>query len=118
MLKLKTYEDQAKLSVLLGLIGLLAAFGAIVAIAYAFRADGFFTLYRPGSFRLPAIAGGVLLGLAGGGGAFLLGLLTAGQRRNKAIRLSWTGFFLGAGAMTLAMSAGLFFYLTRQAINA
>ncbi|MBN2447942.1 MAG: hypothetical protein JXO22_14515 [Phycisphaerae bacterium] len=115
MLKLKTYEDQATISIILAAGGILGGAAATVIMMRRFDADAFYVTYSPQSLFLPALGVCLLGALAGGAGGFLLGFYTASQRRNKATRRSWTGFFLGAVAITLALSCGIFFYLTKNA---
>ena len=115
MLKLKTYEDQATLSIVLAGAGMLAAVAAIAILLRRFDADEFYVTYSPKSMYLPALGICILSALAGGAGGFFLGFYTAGQRRNKTPNRSWAGFFIGAVAITLALSTGIFFYFTKQA---
>lgn len=114
MLKLRTFEGQAQLSVLTSALGLLAALAGWFAIGRRFHPDGFTIDYGSRSLFMPALGATLLLALVGGAAGFLLGLNTAGQRRNKTPRVSWLGFGLGAAAVALGLSAGVFFALARN----
>ena len=114
MLKLKTYEDQAKLGVVLAAISLVAALCGAYGVLSRFEFETFFTYYSPNSLRLPLIGAALLGSVLCGAVAFFIGFSTAGQRRNKATNVSWLAFFLSAAGMTLAMSVGIFFFLTRS----
>ncbi|TWT44802.1 hypothetical protein RAS1_12200 [Phycisphaerae bacterium RAS1] len=115
-LNLKSYEGQARASVGLAIAGALFAVCGAYFIVSAFDRDLFAVVYDPKSKRLPAIGGCLLLSLAAGAAGFFLGLNGAGQKRNKQPQLSWTGFFLNAAVLTLALSAGVFFYFTKYAM--
>lgn len=107
------YEQQARLSVLLAAVGALCTLTALALMLQRFRWDSFQIVYDPRSMRMVAIGGALGLGLVGGGVSFLLGWLSAGRKTNPLNRLSWTGFFLGAGVIAAALCCGVFFLLTR-----
>jgi hypothetical protein len=107
------YELQAKLSVVLAIVGAACTLAGAMFIMGAFHRAEFQTVYNVKSMRQPLILGSLFLGGAAGAVGFLLGLLSAGQRLNKRNRLSWTGFFLSAGVIALALSCGVFFFYTR-----
>ena len=111
------YEKQAVLSVVLALAGGVCTLAGAVFMLQAFKPEDFQVVYDPRSIRMPAIAGALAVGLAGGAFGFLLGMLSVGQKTNKRERLSWTGFFLGAGVVTLSLCCGVFFILTRYAMD-
>ncbi|MGD8452973.1 MAG: hypothetical protein PVJ57_14230 [Phycisphaerae bacterium] len=110
-----TYEKQAKLSVLLAIVGGVCTLAGAFFILRAFDPTSFQTVYSSRSLRLPAILGALFVGLGAAGIGWLLGLLSAGNRLNKLNRLSWIGFFACSGVIALGMSLGIFFYLTRFA---
>jgi len=111
-----TYEKQAKLSVVLGAIGAIGTLGAMACILQAFDWSNFWIAYNPHGRRILAIGGGLFVGFVAGAIGFLVGFNSAGQRMNTKNRLAWTGFFLSAAAVTLALCSGVFFYLTRYPI--
>jgi hypothetical protein len=107
------YEKQARFSVILGAIGAASTLAAAFFMLQAFRPAELQIVYDPTTLRMPAIGGSLAVGLIGGGAAFLLGLQSAGQKTNKRNQLSWTGFFLGAGVITLALCCGVVFFFWR-----
>lgn len=115
---LRKYENQAKLSVSLAIFSVVCAIGAIGLLLRNFEPADRFTYYSPRSLWFPAMLGMLFFALATGAIGFLVGLLSAGQRRNQAVGTSWAGFFLSAASITVALCAGLFFYFTRNSIAA
>lgn len=116
MIRWKTYEDQARLSVALAAFSFVASLAAITLVLRNFDPDMFFVNYRGSGPWLIVFGVGLLIALGAGTLGFLLGIYTAGQNRNKATNLSWMGFFGSAVALTMAMSTGVFFYFTRNAM--
>ena len=116
-LKLKTYEDQAKLSVALGALGVLAAAAMIALLVWKFDHVTFFVTYNSQGPFLPILGLGLLGGLAAGVTGFFVGLHSAGQRRNTRSALAWQGFFLNAIVLTLVISAAAFFFFTRNSVS-
>jgi hypothetical protein len=114
--KLSSYEGQALLSLALAGVGALCVIAAAVFIFGAFHTDSFLTIYKQGSSRFFGIV--LSLAIAGFSGAlgFILGLNSAGQRRNTASTRSWQGFFANALVVTLSISLLIFFYFTAQAL--
>ena len=115
--KKNTYEKQAKLSVILAVVGGAATLAAAAAILQAFDWENFWTAYNPRAKRILAIAAALIIGVVAGGAGLLLGWNSAEQRLNTQNKLSWTGFFLNAAVITLTLSCGVFFVLTRYAIE-
>lgn len=111
-------ERQAKLSVILAAVGAICTITGAVFIFGAFNWDTFQTLYRANTMRMPAIGGSLFLGALCGAIGFLFGLVSAGEKSNPKSQLSWTGFFISAGVVTLALCCGVFFFLTRFAVAA
>lgn len=114
--KLSSYEGQALLSVVLAGMGGLFVILAAAFIIGAFNREHFEILYRQGSPRFFSIV--LSLAVAGFSSAigFILGLNSAGQRRNTASARSWRGFFANAVVVTLSMALVVFFYFTAQAL--
>jgi hypothetical protein len=115
--KLKSYESQSLLSVLLALVGGVAALGAVGVMARGFDKASFYVNYSSRSMFLPTLAGALLVGLAAAVIGFFIALNSAGQKRNTRSRLAWQGFFLNALVLTIVLLAGVFFYFTRNAIH-
>lgn len=112
---LKTYEGQAKASVILAVISLLCSITAAVGILQRFSFEQFEIILKSKRFAMIMAVIGVAV-IAGAIG-FFMGLSGAGEKRNKASQLSWMGFFLNAGVITLALSLLAFFYLTKTVIS-
>ena len=114
--KIKTYEGQAKLSVILAVIGGFFALVALGGILRNFDPSTGWVRYGTKGIFMPALGGCLMLALALAAIGFFVGLNSAGQRRNKRSRLSWTGFFLNALVIMFALCAGVFFLFTRHGI--
>lgn len=113
-LNLHKYENQAKLSVCLAAVGILAAVAAVALLLRNFEPADRFVYYSSSGKWFLALGGTLAVGLLTSTGGFFVGIASAGQRRNKAIKLSWLGFFLSAAAITLTMCCVVFFYFTRN----
>jgi asparagine N-glycosylation enzyme membrane subunit Stt3 len=109
-----TYENQAKLSVGLGGLGGLAILGVLALIAKNFHRELPAIIYNPEGKWILVFGLGMLGALVTSAAGLLVGLNSAGQKRNTQTRLSWIGFFVNAGLLTLALIAGLAFYLMRM----
>jgi len=114
--KIKTYEEQAKLSVILAAVGGFFALAALGGILRNFDLSTGWVRYGTKSIFLPVLGGCLTLALALAAIGFFVGLNSAGQRRNKRSRLSWTGFFLSALVITFTLCAGAFFFFTRHGV--
>jgi hypothetical protein len=109
---LKAYENQARVSVILALGAVIGSIGAAYLMIRVYSPD----------YGIPIKMMGTrfILIMAGLGGAFALatigfffGFHSAGQKRNSMSRLSWMGFFLNAGAITLALSLLAIFWFMK-----
>lgn len=118
MVNMKDYERQAQLSVVLAVLAAAACLVAVYFIGKNFHFDTFETFYTTkrgiGFF---AILGGVGAAMAAGVVGAFFAFNSAGQRRNKKSGLSWLGFFLNAGVLALALSAFVFFWLTKYNVG-
>lgn len=107
---LKSYEGQARFSVLLAGAAALAAAGAAVFMARFYSAEYGIIIQSLTSRRALVI----LIPLLAGAGMAAIGMILAfngaGQKRNKQSGLSWLGFFLNAGVTTLALSLIVVFW--------
>ncbi len=112
--KVKTYEDQAKLSVWLAALGGLAILGVLFLMFRNFDPATFYVTYNPNGFWLPTLGVGLLVALAASMIGFFVALNSAGQRRNTRSVLSWQAFFLNAVIITVTLSAAAFFVFTRN----
>jgi len=112
--KIKTYEDQAKLSVILATVGGFFTVAALGGILRNFDLSTGWVRYGTKSIFMPALGGCLVLALALAAIGFFVALNSAGQRRNKRSRLSWMGFFLNAFVIMFALCVGVFFAITRH----
>jgi hypothetical protein len=111
---LRRHEDQATVSVILSM---LALFGLIPLALVVFRNVNFeqrWIIYNPKTARVMV----VLVGAAFSGGlaflGFVLGINSAGQRRNSRQAFSWLGFAVGAAVMLAAfLMLACFWFLKR-----
>lgn len=110
---LRNYETQAVLSLYMGIFAALTALAGVGLLARNFDTQNFWVSYSSESLYIPALGLTLFVSLAVGTVGFFVALNSAGQKRNKRSALSWKSFFLNAAALTLALAAGLFFYLTR-----
>ncbi len=112
--KLKQYENQAKLSVVLAAVGAAALVCVVALVARNFHGADLYITYNPEGLFLPILALGLLAGLAVSVAGFFIALNSAGQRRNSRSALSWKGFFLNAALIAVLLSVSVFFYFTRN----
>jgi len=116
-MKLKTFEAQSRLSVLLAVVAAVLTIAAAFLIVTRFDPESFAVVIRVRGARFFAIIGAtavaILLGLTG----FFMALNSAGQRRNKESRLAWLGFFSNAAILTLALCLFVFFFLAKVGVN-
>jgi hypothetical protein len=115
--KIKTYEDQARLSVILAAVGGFFAVAALGGVLRNFDINTGWVEYGTKTIFLPALGGCLFLALAPAAVGFSVALHSAGQRRNKRSGLSWMGFFLNALVITLALCIGVFFVVTRHGLS-
>lgn len=115
--KLNQHEKFARYSVMLAVVGGLAALAAVYGVFSAFRPQNFEVIYSPRSLRFPAILGSIFIAGAAGTAGFFLALSSAGQKRNKLVRMSWLGFFLNAGIVTVALCVFVFFWLAKESVG-
>ena len=116
-LKLKTYEDQAKLSLYLGVLAALVAAAVVALLARNFDRTTFYVTYNAQGTWLPLLGAGMLGGLIAGTVGFFVALNSAGQRRNTRSKLSWQAFFLNAVVITVLLATVAFFVFTRNAVS-
>lgn len=110
---LRKFEVQARYAMVLAL-------GSVAPCAFALflgwtRFDltlGRIVYGSQGKFVI-AFVGCVLLSLAPGALAFVLGLNSAGQKRNDRSGQSWLGFFLGGLVLTADLILLIAFYMLR-----
>lgn len=115
---LSSYENQARLSVGLAVLAALATVGLVVITGRNYEREIGQIVYGEGSkfmlIWLPAFLVAFLAGVMG----LALGFMGAGQKRNTNSKLSWTGFFLNAAILTMALSVGVIFFLLKLELKA
>jgi len=98
---LRRYDIQARVSLIVSLASLFALMGMAGVIFRRFSLEdwtinyGLPTKYAAYASTLATLA----LSITG----FGFGLNSVGQRRNDKQQLSWIGFFVGAGVLTMAL---------------
>ncbi len=112
--KLSRYEDQAKLSLYLGVLGMACVLVIAVLFQQRFDRVTFFVSFNPNRPFLPVVGAGLALGLAAGVIGFFVALNSAGQKRNTRSKLAWQSFFLNALVITLILCAAIFLFYTRN----
>lgn len=112
--KRNTYEKQSQLSLLLAGVSALFTVGLAGLMYKNFHREYFEIIYAANGKWYPIVLGVIALGLVSGGIGFLIGLNSAGQKRNTKSKLAWQGFFGNALTVTLTLCLALFFLLTRQ----
>lgn len=113
---LRRYDTQARLSVILSLASVVTLIGQVFAIWRERSPDPKETMtFYYGPYAKIAIwsvtAITLMLAIAG----FGMGLSSAGQRRNNRQKLSWIGFFVGAGVLVLTLIVFAVFRLRGEA---
>jgi hypothetical protein len=108
-------ETQARLSIALA----LASIAPVLLQAYFVLSRLFDTreymIYHGSRFKFVVFGCGMAaLGLAVIGFGF--GYASAGQRRNEKQKLSWLGFFIAAGVMTVAVLLLCVFYFRGESV--
>lgn len=110
---LRKFEVQARYAAILAVLSLLPCLGAI---ALAYRNFDWLLgriKYGGGGRFVMGFAGCVLLSLAPGALALVLGLNSAGQKRNERSSQSWIGFFIGGAVVTVNVILLIAFFMLR-----
>lgn len=115
--KTNTFEKQALLSVAAGAVGLLAALMAVAILLRGFNWNEFSVVMSREGKAYPLEFASIMVACLAGAVGFFSGFNSAGQRRNSKSKLSWTGFFLSAAVLTLAMSTFLVFWFSKEIIS-
>lgn len=110
------FEQQARSSLILGAVALFLAVAQAGAVFTAFRFDDFEIPMKSGGMRFLSILGCTALAVVCGVvGAYLA--FESVHKRNKNPSLSWAGFFLNTGALTVCLSVFMFFWFTKELIS-
>ena len=110
---LRRFDVQAKWAVLFSTASVLCCLAFAFLLLRNWKGDVQQIIFRGDSMYQPVVvvcAGlSMLLALFGA----TLGFNSAGQRRNDKQKLSWTGFFVGAGVLSVSLVLFTAFYLFR-----
>lgn len=115
--KLRSYEDQARLSVIMAVLGCLAALAVLGLLAWKFDRSTFFVPYNARGPFLSLVGVGLVGGVLVAGIGFFVALNSAGQRRNTLSAVAWKAFFANALVLTVLISSAIFLYFTRYPIT-
>ncbi|MFQ5806105.1 MAG: hypothetical protein ACE5I3_06620 [Phycisphaerae bacterium] len=110
------HETQAKLSMLLAVVGGLSALLLVVSVLWKFDFEEFAAVYLDGGRRYYTILGATALGVATGSTGFFVGLNSAGRRRNPLSNLAWTAFFLNAAVILVTLCMFVVFWFAREPV--
>jgi hypothetical protein len=99
---LRRFEDQAKASVVLGVVACVSVVVQVIMVFRHIDTAQWVIMYGSTS-RKYLVMIMTVLSLLIGVAALGLGFNSAGQRRNEKPKLSWLGFFMGAGVICLAV---------------
>ncbi len=97
---LRRYDVQARYACVLSLLSVVPFLAAATLVVRNYRPELGQIVYGAESPFLLVFLGCVFLSMIPGVLAFVLGLSSAGQRRNDRSACSWIGFFVGGGVST------------------
>lgn len=107
------FEQQARTSLILGAVAIFMAIAQAGAIFSAFRPAEFEVVMRAGGMRFYAILACTAISAISAVIGAYLGFESV-HKRNKNPSLSWAGFFLNTGALTVCLSVFVFFWFTKE----
>ena len=110
---LRRYDVQAKWAACLSATSIVPFLGACWLVVTRYQPDLRQIVYGAEGRFLSAFLGCLLLSIVPAGVAFLLGLSSAGQRRNDRPGRAWLGFFLGGFIATMNIVLLLAFWFLR-----
>ena|GEM_PF-643513 len=110
------HETQAKISLVLSIVGGLSMLLLIVCVFRHFHFSEFAALYVKKSLRFYLILASTVGGLACGGIGFFLSLNSAGQKRNNLSKLAWQTFFIHAAIILVTACVFILFYFARSEV--
>jgi hypothetical protein len=113
---LRRYDVQATYALAASLFSVVPLIGAVALMLRNWNGDLGQIVHGTGGKFLPMLGVCVALAVVSGGVGLVLGLNSAGQRRNDKERRSWIGFFLGSAAVTGGIIVGIAFLMLRFSI--
>lgn len=111
---LRRYDHQAIMSLTMSLISVLSLLGLAVILVQNMKWDEMIIYY--GSSRKMAVMAGTAVTLLLSAIGFGFGFNSVGQRRNEKQKLSWLGFFIGAGVISLTLILFILFRFRGEAV--
>lgn len=115
--KKNPYETQAKLGLLLAVIGGLCALTLTACVFRHFDFQEFAALYVGGSPRFFLILASFLVGGIAGAIGFFVSLNSAGQRRNRLSSLAWITFFANSAVILVTLCVFVIFVFAREKVG-
>lgn len=112
---IRRYDVQANYASVLAIVSSLPFLAAAWLLCSRYEHELGQIVYDDKSLFLPAFLACLSLSVLPGGVGFVLGLSSAGQRRNDRATRSWVGFFLGGGIVTLDAILLIAFWMLRLA---
>ncbi|MEK6677662.1 MAG: hypothetical protein AABZ47_18665 [Planctomycetota bacterium] len=110
---LRRYDVQATYACGLAFFSALPCLAAAILTVQRYHHDLGQIVYGSKGMFLPGLLGCLLASMLLSGIGLLLGLNSAGQRRNDKPKRSWLGFFLGGSILSLNIILLLAFYMLR-----
>jgi pilus assembly protein TadC len=110
------YETQAKVSLVLAVIGGLSALALVAFVFRRFDWGEFAAIYLAGSLRYYAILGAAAVAFITGVIGFFVALNSAGQKRNSLSNLAWATFFLHSAILLVTLCVFVVFWFAREPI--
>lgn len=116
--KANPHETQARVSLLLAVVGGLSCVALMVLAFRRFEWSDFAVKYLEGSWRYYAVFIAGFVAAAASTVGFFVALHSAGQKRNELSGLAWKMFFLNAVVITLTLCTIAVFWFARDPVFA
>lgn len=114
---LRRYDVQATYALGASLFSVVPLIGAVVLMLRNWDGDLGAVVHGSGGKFLPILAICIALAMLSGGVGLVMGINSAGQRRNERERRSWIGFFLGGAVVTGSLIVGIAYVMLRFGIR-
>jgi len=111
--RFRRFDVQATYALALSALSAMPCVGAALVLLMKYDSDLGQIVYGSGGKVVPVFLACVVLSLLPGFAGFLLGLSSAGQRRNEKQTRSWIGFFVGGTVCTVDVILVLAFVMLR-----
>ncbi len=109
----RRYDVQARYACVCSIVSIAPLAAAAFATWQRYDANLGQIVYGSVGYFVPAFVACVLLSALPGAIGVMLGISSAGQRRNDKQSYSWIGFFVGGSAVTLCVILLIAFYMLR-----